>query len=102
MTINKDVSRETLKSCTIPRLRKYHGAYFVPTDNEQDFSAFIQLTVERWKRSGYCYKRQSSHNGYLPPYHAAVIPYCGRWGIGYIIASHHNKSKVLYKYYIKE
>lgn len=97
----KNVSRETLKSCTLPNIAKMKGAYYVPNSNARDYTVYVTLVEKRMIRNGYRFKRASTHNGYLPPWYAAVIPYSGRWGVGFIVASHLTNNKVQYEYYIK-
>lgn len=101
MMKTKNVSRETLKSCTLPAIAGIKGAYYIFNRNERDYDAYCAMEIKRFTRGGYNHKRSATHNGYLPPHYVAVIPYRGRWGIGYIMASHLSNNKVRYEYYIK-
>lgn len=46
--------------------------------------------------------RTASHNGYIPASDLAILPYCGRYGAGYIIVKHKSAFRVEYYYFIKK
>lgn len=50
---------------------------------------------------GLRYRHTSTHNGYIPPYDVAVVPYHGKFGNGLIVISYHSKYRVLFKYYVE-
>lgn len=92
---------EALKCCTIPAIREVRGAYYILNKSLRDFKACYAMQERQLSRYGHGVKRVSTHNGYLPEFSVAVIPYNGRWGSGYILAQHGNGNKVTYTYYIK-
>lgn len=46
--------------------------------------------------------RTASHNGYISVRDLAILPYCGRYGSGYIIVRHKSEYRVTYYYFIKK
>lgn len=46
--------------------------------------------------------KRSSHAGYLPRGIVGIMEYDGRYGKGYIIATHNDATSVLWDYYIDE
>lgn len=44
----------------------------------------------------------ATHAGYLPRGVVGVMPYSGRYGDGYIVATHNSNTTVLWQYYINE
>ena len=46
--------------------------------------------------------KRSTHAGYLPKGKFGVMRYRGRYGQGYIIASHNDTTTVMWEYYIDE
>lgn len=46
--------------------------------------------------------RSASHNGYISKNDVALLPYNGRYGVGYILVMHKSAYRVFYVYFIKE
>jgi len=92
----------TLDRCTLPAIMKMAGAYAIPNDNGNEFVSCFVAEEKRILRRGFTFSRSATHNGYLPAWYVAVIPYIGRWGCGWIIATPHTHDKVEYRYYIAE
>lgn len=92
----------SLERCTLPLIKKTPNAYYIPNDNVNEFVSCFVVEEKRLLRRGYVFARSATHNGYLPEWYVAVIPYSGRWGFGWIIATPHTYDKVEYRYYISE
>ena len=48
------------------------------------------------------YFKSATHNGYLPKGAFAILPYFGRYGEGWIIATPHSHDKVNFDYHIRK
>lgn len=48
------------------------------------------------------YYKSATHNGYLPKGAFAILPYYGRYGEGWIIATPHSHDKVNFDYHIRK
>ena len=48
------------------------------------------------------YFKSATHNGYLPKGTFAILPYNGRYGEGWIIATPHSHDKVNFDYHIRK
>ena len=54
------------------------------------------------KMSNCPYFKSATHNGYLPKGAFAILPYNGRYGEGWIIATPHSHDKVNFDYHIRK
>lgn len=62
-----------------------------------------EIDVDKIRHSPYhFFFKRSTHAGYLPRGVVGIMEYDGRFGTGYIIATHYNNTAVLWDYYIDE
>ena len=101
MKQNEAKNQPWYKSTTIAAINQTEDAYYIPFSSIIDYTYYYDVTEARLKKNGYTHKKTASHNGYIPAFYLAVLPYSGRFGIGVILVSHKDYNKVRFDYYIR-
>ena len=100
--IEPSVNAPWSKNCTVNAIRATRGAWLHTYPETIYGRASIPAAQYDLLMRGYHFHHESSHNGYLPKYAFAVIPYCGKYGNGYIIVIPDTKCKVKFRYFLTE
>lgn len=91
------VSAPWFKNCTPSNIRlDAVAAYY---DSMEYYDVVRHYLI---KMSNCPYYKSATHNGYLPKGAFAILPYYGRFGEGWIIATPHSHDKVNFDYHIRK
>ena len=100
--IEPSVNAPWAKNCTITNIKATRGARLHGYPETLYGRATVVGAQYDLLMRGYHFHHASTHNGYLPKYAFAVLPYCGKYGNGYIIVTPESNCKVNFRYFLTE